>query len=192
VTPALLAAALAIPLARASLWAGPLAPALELAEINSVQRLACFLAQVGHESGRLRFARELWGPTPQQLRYEPGTELSARLGNVRPGDGRRYMGRGLIQVTGRANYARASAMLRALYGEVVPDFVVAPAMLEAPRWAALSASGYWRERGLNRYADAHDFVTLTRRINGGANGLADRQALYTQALGALTLDEVTP
>jgi putative chitinase len=192
VSPGRLADALAIPLARARLWAAPLAEAIELAEVTDVQRLACFLAQIGHESGRLRFVRELWGPTPQQLRYERGTELAKRLGNVRAGDGRRYMGRGLIQVTGRANYARTTAKLRTLYGEEVPDFVVAPAMLEAPRWAALSAGSYWRERGLNRYADAHDFVTLTRRINGGTNGLADRQALYTQALGALTLDEVTP
>jgi putative chitinase len=187
ITADLLVAALRIPRARAELWAPVMVPALQLADISTGQRLACWLAQVGHETLRLRYTRELWGPTPAQRRYEPPSTLAARLGNERPGDGRRYLGRGLIQVTGRANYARTTARLRALVGEAVPDFVVAPALLESPDWAALSAAAYWRDRGLNRYADAFDFVTLTRRINGGTNGLADRQTLYTQALGAIAL-----
>jgi len=160
--------------------------AAALAEVDGdVHRLACFLAQVGHESGRLRYTREVWGPTPAQRRYEPSTTLSRRLGNVRPGDGARYMGRGLIQVTGRANARQMTRLLRELLGEQVPDFVAAPGLMESPLWAALTAAAFWRSRGLNRYADARDFVGLTRRVNGGINGLADRQALYSAALGAL-------
>lgn len=186
-TPELLAMAMAIPLPRARLWAPAMGGALALAEIDTRQRLACWLAQIGHETLRLRCMREIWGPTPAQVRYEPSTTLSRRLGNLRTGDGKRYMGRGLIQTTGLANYVHARDRLRVLVGGSVPDFVTAPAMLEAPEWAALSAALYWRDRRLNQYADAFDFVTLTKRINGGTNGLADRQALYTQALGALTL-----
>ncbi len=183
VTPALLALSLGIPLHRAELWAPVMQPALELAEISTRERLAHWLGQVGHESGRLRYVREIWGPIPAQVRYEPSTKLSAALGNTRPGDGKRYMGRGLIQVTGRANYARCAQRLREVAGERSPDVLAAPAMLETPEWAALSAALYWRDRGLNRWADAGDILTLTRRINGGTNGLADRQAIYTQALG---------
>lgn len=188
-TPELLAAALQIPKSRAALWARPMAEAMALAEINTDQRLACWLAQIGHETGRLRWVREIWGPTAAQLRYEPGTTLARQLGNTQPGDGKRYMGRGLIQTTGRANYTHVRDRLSALLGAHVPDFVSAPAMLEAPEWAALSAGLYWKDRRLNQYADAFDFVTLTKRINGGTNGLADRQHLYTQALGAIALGD---
>jgi len=162
-------------------WAPHVQAALDLAEINTAQRAACFIAQVGHESGSLRYTREIWGPTTQQKRYEPITTLAGRLGNKRPGDGRRYMGRGLIQTTGRANYALTTVMLRRL-GIACPDFEAEPQLLELPRWAALSAGLYWRAKQLNRFADAGDFAELTRRINGGYNGLAHRQALYTQAL----------
>lgn len=186
ITTALLVATYRCPPARAARWVPHLEAAFALADISTEQRVACFLAQIGHESGRLRFVREIWGPTKQQLRYEPGTTLAKRLGNVRPGDGKRYMGRGLIQTTGRANYALTTRRLRELLGDEVPDFVTAPAMLEQPLWAALSAGLFWRVKGLNRWADAHDFAELTRRINGGYHGLADRQALYTAALGALT------
>lgn len=162
-------------------WVAPLQAALAMAEINTPWRLAAFLAQIGHESGRLRYVRELWGPTKQQLRYEPGTTLATRLGNVEPGDGARYMGRGLIQTTGRANYALTTVKLRELMRDV-PDFEREPALLERPGWAALSAALFWRVKGLNRFADAGDLVGMTRTINGGLTGLADRQALYARAL----------
>ena len=165
----------------AARWARPLQDAADLADCASGARLCAFLAQIGHESGRLRYTREIWGPTDQQLRYEPATTLSKRLGNVDPGDGSRYRGRGLIQTTGRANYALTTVKLRELVASV-PDFEADPAQLEADRWAALSAGLFWRVKGLNRCADAGNFAELTRRINGGFNGLADRQALYTRAL----------
>lgn len=137
-------------------------------------RIAAFLAQIGHESGRLRYTREIWGPTPAQRRYEG----RADLGNTEPGDGRRFMGRGLIQLTGRANYAAASNAL----GE---DFTAFPALLETPKWASRSAAWFWHSRGLNAIADAGDFDTITRRINGGQNGRADRIALHGRAVALI-------
>ncbi len=174
----------------AQAWAPWVVRALALAQCTSRERVACWLAQVGHESGGLRYTREIWGPTAQQLRYEPGTTLARKLGNVAPGDGARYLGRGLIQTTGRANYAmtreRMRAMLAGAEAQAVPDFEAEPEQLEQRPWAALSAAVFWRVKGLNRWADNGDFVELTRRINGGYNGLAHRQALRTRAL--LVLD----
>lgn len=162
--------------------AGPMATALQLAQCTSHDRAAAFLAQVGHESGRLVYTREIWGPTPQQQRYEPKTTLSAKLGNVFRGDGHRYLGRGWLQTTGRVNYALTTVKLRELLGASVPDFEANPALLEQEEWAALSAALFWRAKNLNRWIDAGDFAELTRRINGGYNGLADRQLLFTRAL----------
>lgn len=182
----LLAAVYQVPLARCQPWVAPLLATCEAYHIDTTQRLACFVAQVGHESGRLRFTREIWGPTKQQLRYEPGTKLARTLGNTVSGDGRRYMGRGLIQTTGAANYARLTARMRKHFPNA-PDFLSDPAALERKAWAALSAGDYWEMRGLNRFADAYDFAELTRRINGGYNGLPERQALYSRAFAILTM-----
>jgi putative chitinase len=170
--------------ALAQRWAKPLAHALGLAQCTTHPRRAAFLAQVGHESGRLAYTREIWGPTAQQKRYEPVTTLAGRLGNIHPGDGALFKGRGLIQTTGRANYALTTVGLRELLRGVceVPDFEANPQLLELDLWAALSASLFWRKKGLNRFADAGDFAELTRRINGGYTGLADRQLLHARAL----------
>lgn len=171
-------------LPKAVQWLPHLQAALKLAECDTPQRIACFLAQVGHESGSLVYVRELWGPTKQQLRYEPGTTLARRLGNTEPGDGLRFMGRGLIQVTGRANYAMTTVRMREFFKDA-PDFELNPELLQVMRWAALSAGLFWRVKRLNRWADNHDFSELTRRINGGYNGLAHRQALLARALSVL-------
>jgi putative chitinase len=161
-------------------YAAHIGEACALFDIVGNTRLAAFLAQIGHESGGLQWSRELWGPTGAQKRYEG----RADLGNTQPGDGSRYRGRGLIQTTGRDNYRRVRDRLRAILPDV-PDFEAAPEALEQPRWAALSAGDYWAMRGLNAIADSGDFVLLTRRINGGTNGLADRQARHKRALSAL-------
>lgn len=174
-TPQVLAAALGIPMGRALDWADPLSAAMALWAIDSPVRQAMFLAQVGHESGRLIYVRELWGPTPAQSGYEG----RADLGNTQPGDGRKFMGRGLIQVTGRANYARAAVALNL-------PLIDQPELLEQPSNAANSAAWFWNTKGLNVLADAGDFETITRRINGGLNGYADRQALLALATRALT------
>ena len=169
----------------AAKWAPLIDRALTLSECTNVKRQAAWLAQIGHESGCLRYTREIWGPTTQQARYEPVTTLSGRLGNSQPGDGALYMGRGLIQITGRANYQMCTQRLKTLLNTDVPDFEQEPTLLERPDWAALTAAVFWKQKNLNRFADSGDFAELTRRINGGHNGLAHRQHLYLQAMGAL-------
>jgi putative chitinase len=202
----LLAAVYHRPLAKVAPAVEPMREALELAEIRDDKRLAYWLAQLGHESGHLKFTREIWGPTPAQRRYErnpaqpwpaslaeskrptfAANRLAYGLGNAAAGDGKRYMGRGWIQTTGAANYRSTKDRMRAALGNNVPDFVAEPAALEQLRWAALSAAVFWRWKGLNQWADADDMVTLTKRINGGLNGLADRQTIFARAQGLLVL-----
>lgn len=168
--------------ARAEPWVEPLSVAMSMFGIDTPARQAAFLAQIAHESGRLKFVRELWGPTDAQRRYEG----RADLGNVQPGDGFRYRGRGLIQTTGRANYAATRDGLRKV-APGAPDFEAEPEALELPRWAAMSAAWFWSSRGLNALADAGDMLKITRRINGGTNGLADRLQLWAGAKAALGL-----
>ena len=142
--------------------------------ITSNLQKAAFLAQIGHESGGLKYTTELWGPTPAQRRYEGRMDL----GNTQPGDGSRYRGRGFIQVTGRANYTSAHEALGI-------DCVEQPELLALPGPAARSAGWFWQSRGLNSLADSAHFKTLTMRINGGLNGYTERLALYDAALKVL-------
>jgi putative chitinase len=179
-TPQQIAQACQCSLPRATNWAAVLGAAMQLFAINTSARQAAFLAQIAHESSRLQHVLELWGPTPQQMRYEGRRDL----GNVKAGDGYRYRGRGLIQITGRANYATQRDTLR-LYVPAVPDFELTPELLEAPRWAALSAACYWQTRGCNELADSAAFIQITRRINGGLNGYDDRVALWDGAKAVL-------
>lgn len=165
-----LVAIYACSLTRAQHFAPHLTAAMARYQIDTPLRQAHFLAQIGHESGRLQHTREIWGPTEAQKRYEGRKDL----GNTEPGDGSRYRGRGLIQITGRANYAKASAALG-------PDFVAKPELLEEPEWAPLSAAEFWCRNGCNELADKDDVVALTRRINGGTNGLDDRKKLLEKA-----------
>ncbi len=164
--------------------AGVFVPALNAAmskyAIITRLRIAAFIAQIGHESGQLLYVREL-GNDQYLSKYDTGT-LAARLGNTpqADGDGQKYRGRGLIQVTGRANYEACS---EALFGD--SRLLNTPELLENPVYAALSAGWFWQKAGLNTLADKGDFLTITKRINGGTNGLADRQALYERALKVL-------
>lgn len=186
ITPAQLQRIMGIKLVLAARWAPYITRALALSEGTTPARAAAWLAQIGHESGCLRYTRELWGPTAQQLRYEPGTTLAKRLGNTQAGDGTRYKGRGLIQITGRGNYRLCAERMAGLVaGTEVPDFEEQPELLERPDWAALSAALYWRTHNLNRWADNGNFAELTRRINGGLNGLAHRQHLHVAALATI-------
>lgn len=158
--------------------AGVFVPALNVAMnrygIIGTARAAAFIAQVGHESGQLRWVREIWGPTAQQAGYEG----RADLGNTVKGDGSKYRGRGLVQITGRANYAACGEALGL-------DLVNQPSLLEQPQYAAMSAAWFWSTRGLNTLADQGQFVKITQRINGGLSGQDDRQALYDKALKVL-------
>ncbi|BBP61208.1 glycoside hydrolase family 19 protein [Pseudomonas sp. St316] len=162
--------------------AGVFAPVLNDAmgryRIIGVKRVAAFIAQVGHESGQLRYVREL-GSDDYLEKYDTG-RLASRLGNTleADGDGQRYRGRGLLQITGRANYRACGEALGL-------DLLAEPGLLEQPRWAGHSAAWFWAMRGLNPLADAGDFETITQRINGGQNGAADRRALYERALRVL-------
>lgn len=155
---------------RAGVFALGLNRAMQAYRIDSPARMAAFLAQIGHESGQLRYVREIWGPTPAQSRYEGRKDL----GNTQPGDGKRFMGRGLIQITGRENYRKAGAAL----GLSLLD---KPELLEQPEWAATSAAWWWANHGLNELADAGEFEQITRRINGGLNGQRERLELWARA-----------
>ena len=183
----LLVAALRCTQALAERFAAPLTDACRMYAIDTPARLAAFLAQIGHESGALRHTVEIWGPTDAQKRYEG----RADLGNLQPGDGFRFRGRALIQTTGRANYRTLTQRLRQR-GVDCPDFEVDPDELQAPWWAALSAADYWDMRGLNALADAGDFAQITRRINGGLNGQADRLARWDVAKAALAAHVAEP
>lgn len=158
---------------------GPLNDAMQAHRIDAnLQRAAAFVAQLGHESGELQFLEELWGPTDAQKRYEPPGDLARRLGNTQPGDGRRFKGRGPIQVTGRDNYVRYGALLGL-------DLVGHPEQAADPAVGFQIAGLYWARNGLNELADAGRFDEITRRINGGQNGAADRRRLHALALEVL-------
>lgn len=146
------------------------------AGLDQRQRLARYLGQLAHESGRWKYDHEIWGPTPAQLRYEGRKDL----GNVRPGDGYRFRGRGPIQITGRANYAAFSAWAREI-DEAAPDFTENPEAVTTDPWEGLGPIWYWDTHGLNTMADRGDDTAITRRINGGTNGLADRIKLTDAA-----------
>lgn len=145
-------------------------------QFDRPKRMAAFLAQVGHESGQLQFTREL-GSNAYLAKYDTG-KLAERLGNTpeADGDGQLYRGRGLIQVTGRYNYLKCSA---ALFGD--DRLLREPQLLEQPEWAAQSAGWYWWMKELNTLADQGQFNLITRRINGGLNGLKDRLELWGRA-----------
>lgn len=159
---------------RAGVFVLGLNAAMSQYAIDTPARIAAFIAQIGHESGQLVHVREIWGPTAQQSGYEG----RADLGNTVKGDGSRYRGRGLIQITGRANYTACGEALGL-------DLVNHPDFLELPQHAAMSAAWFWSTRGLNALADRGEFVKITRRINGGLTGQDDRQALYDKALKVL-------
>jgi predicted chitinase len=149
--------------------------AMQAGNITTPGREAAFLAQIAHETGGFRWFREL-GSEAYFQRYEGRTDL----GNLQPGDGARFCGRGFIQITGRANYERAGKALDV-------DLIDQPRLAETPEVGARIAAWYWQNRDLNACADRGDFITITRRINGGLIGLADREAYYARAKKVLGL-----
>lgn len=139
---------------------------IRIADLTSERRLSNFLAQIAHESAGFTTTEEF----ASGERYERRKDL----GNTQPGDGKRFKGRGLIQLTGRHNYK--------IYSEKFGvDFISSPGLAAKFPWAALTAAMYWRDRGLNRYADRDDIKAVTRHINGGYNGLADREQYLLRA-----------
>ena len=146
--------------------------------LDQPHRIGQLLPQLMHESAEFRYDREVWGPTPAQQRYDTRTDL----GNTpeRDGDGKLYKGRSPIQVTGKANYAEFTAWCRKNISANAPDFVRQPDLINTDPWEGLAVFWYWSTRNLNRYADQGDIEMVTRRINGGLNGYADRLVLYTR------------
>ncbi len=164
--------------AKLALYLPPLNKAMQDRSVNTMLRTAAFIAQLAHESGEFRFMEELWGPTPAQVRYEPPSDLATRLGNTQPGDGKRFKGRGPIQITGRFNYQKYGGLLGI-------DLCANPPLAATPEVAFATAGLFWEKNGLNELADTEDFVTITKRINGGTNGLPDRQMYYARAKAVL-------
>ena len=134
---------------------------------------AQFLPQVLHESGRLKYVQEVWKPTQAQKRYEGRRDL----GNTRKGDGKLFMGRDMMQITGRYNYRALTAWCRET-GRDTPDFEAQPDLLTDPQYLGLGALWYWTTRVPAKYVEAGDIEMVTRSINGGLNGYSDRLALY--------------
>jgi len=175
----------------------PLNKACEKFEINTPNRMAMFLAQVGHESGGLVHTKEnlnykadglvrifphyFKDVDPEDYAHNPekiaNRVYANRMGNgdEASGDGYKYCGRGLIQLTGYSNYSHFADDL----GMSVDDAVH---YLETPEGAAMSAAWFWNKNGLNVVADAGDILKCTKRINGGTIGLEERTALYEEAL----------
>lgn len=133
--------------------------------------LCHFLAQACHESAGFRTTVEFWGPTRAQLGYEG----RADLGNVNPGDGKRYMGRGIFQLTGRGNY-------RLYGGKMGLGIEDNPELAAEPRVSFRIACQFWAAKNLGQFAANNDIKEITRRINGGQNGLAERTALFNRAM----------
>jgi putative chitinase len=146
----------------ANKYFGPLTDAMNANQINTPLRQAHFLAQLGHESASMMFAAEIASGSAYEGRQD--------LGNTQPGDGMKFKGRGLIQITGRNNYTA--------YGKARSrDFVSGDNNLllaTDPNIAADCSGWFWATRNLNALADQDDVLAITKKINGGTNGLEDR------------------
>lgn len=159
-----------LPRERAEAYLKPLNEALAEYDINTPRRRAAFLAQLAHESGELRYFEEIASGAAYEGRKS--------LGNTEPGDGKRYKGRGPIQLTGRANYRRAGKALGL-------DLEGHPEKAAEPDVGFRVAGWFWKTHGLNELADKGDFRQITRRINGGYHGQENRQHYYARALKVL-------
>ena len=142
-------------------------------EVNNYLRVCHFLAQAAHEAASFRTLEE----------YASGAAYEGRkdLGNVKAGDGVRYKGRGIFQLTGRANY-------RTIGAKIGMDLENNPELAESPEVSVLTALEYWKSRDLNRFADRDDVESITRRINGGLNGFEDRKRYLSKAKTVIPKD----
>lgn len=181
----------------AAAFVDPLNHAMARFGIDTPLRQAAFLAQVAHESGQLShlvenlnysahgllatFSRRFTSLEAAEYARQPARIANRvyanRMGNgdERSGEGWKFRGRGLIQLSGRRNYQACGDALGV-------DLVANPSLLESPKYAALSAAWFWAADGLNELADGGDIGKITRRVNGGTNGLAERAAFYRAAL----------
>jgi putative chitinase len=182
-----------------SKWEGPLQAAFDKYDINTSKRQAAFIGQCAHESANFKVLQEnlnysadglmkTWPtrfPTKEvadQYARQPakiaGKVYNGRLGNTSEEEASKYLGRGLIQLTGKENYERCGLAIGI-------DLLSDPDLLLDPRHAAMSAGWFWNKKGLNELADAQEHGQITKRINGGTLGLDDRIAKTTKAAQAL-------
>ena len=183
-------------------WLNPLIVTCEQFDINTPERIAGFLSQIAHESAGFKATSENLNYSAEALcrvwpsrfnadnagGYARNTEKIAnkaycnRMGNgdESSGDGWKYRGKGLIQLTGKDNYTCFS-------NDTGIDAVESPELLAEPELAALSAGWFWSKNGLNALADARDVVGMTKRINGGTHGLDDRQAKYEAVMSTMAM-----
>jgi putative chitinase len=180
-------------------WEEPLQATFDKYEINTPRRQSAFLGQCAHESGNFKTLQEnlnysaeglmkTWPsrfPTKEiadQYARQPakiaGKVYNGRLGNTSEEEAAKYLGRGLIQLTGKENYERCGLAIGV-------DLLSNPDLLLDPRYATMSAGWFWNKKGLNELADAQEHGQITKRINGGLIGLDDRIAKSTKALAAL-------
>jgi putative chitinase len=180
-------------------WLGPIEETFAKYDISTPQRQAAFIGQCAHESGNFkalqenlnysaeglmktwpsRFAtKEIADQYARQPAKIAGKVYNGRLGNTSEEEASKYLGRGLIQLTGKENYGNCGLGIGV-------DLLADPALLLDPRYAALSAGWFWNKKGLNALADAQDYETMTKRINGGLIGLDDRKAKIAKALSVL-------
>lgn len=152
-----------------------IAPAMAEGGIDTPERIAAFLAQLAHESGEYRYMEELASGKAYEGRVD--------LGNWLPGDGVRFKGRGPIQITGRNNYAACGAALGL-------DLLAQPELLTLPEYGTRSAVWFWNRNDLSKLADVDWFKAITRRINGGYNGLSDRRLYWDRNRALLGLPMV--
>ncbi len=168
-----------MPAAAVHTWAEKLSAALAASHIDTPLRLAHFFAQAMHESGRFFYMEEIWGPTQQQLKYDPasGSQLSKELGNTHPGDGYLFRGRGVFETTGRGNYHLTGQRLGV-------DLEGHPEYMAQIGVGSLGACDFWTHHGLSALADRGGLAMvtpITRLVNGGYTGLLERQQFYRQA-----------
>ena len=183
----------------AATWYTPLIDMFARYNINTTQRQAFFIGQCQHESNNFRTLEEdlhysaaglmrTWpsrfpsADVAQQYANNPekiaNKVYAGRMGNTEEGDGWKYHGRGVIQLTGRENYERCGTAISA-------DLINQPQLLVEPHYAAMSAGWFWNRAGLNALADSKDYDTMTKRINGGLNGQDDRKAKIAKAISVL-------
>jgi len=181
-------------------WLEPLLETFEKYDISTPNRQACFIGQTMHESGGYKHlvenlnysAKALMATWPSRFpdadiaeKYErqpakiAGKVYNGRMGNTTEEEAAKYIGRGLIQLTGKENYENCSNALGV-------DFLANPELLSTPKYAALSAGWFWNRKQLNALADKMDIDTLTKRINGGLIGIQDRIAKIRMVSNLLT------
>jgi putative chitinase len=182
-----------------SKWEKPLQATFDKYEINNARRQSAFLGQCAHESGNFKTLQEnlnysaeglmkTWPSRFPTLEYAnqyarnpakiAGKVYNGRLGNTSEEEASKYLGRGLIQLTGKENYANCGSGIDV-------DLLSDPILLLNPQYAAMSAGWFWNKKSLNALADAQDIETMTKRINGGLIGLDDRKAKIAKALSVL-------